>query len=44
MRDAIFERQNKEDVLELLYAQRILYNQAEVFNGIGWGMTVLLFF
>lgn len=42
MRDVIFKRQNEEDLLDLLYAQRISYDKAEVYNKIGWGMTLLL--
>lgn len=44
MRDAIFERQNDDEVLDLLYSQRVSYNRAEIFNGIGWIMTLLLLF
>lgn len=39
---SIFKRQNDEDVLELLYAQRVCYDRAEVYNRIGWAMTWLL--
>lgn len=42
MIDIIFERQNDEDVLELLYAQRVSYDRAELYNWIGWIMTLLL--
>lgn len=44
MKDAIFERQNDDEVLDLLYSQRVIYNRAEIFNGIGWIMTLLLLF
>lgn len=44
MKDVIFERQNDDEVLDLLYSQRVLYNRAEIFNGIGWIMTLLLLF
>ena len=42
MRDDIFKRQNEEDILDLLYSQRVSYDQAEIYNRIGWGMTLLL--
>lgn len=42
MRDIIFKRQNEEDLLDLLYAQRVSYDKAETYNKIGWGMTLLL--
>lgn len=42
MRDVIFKRQNEEDLLDLLYAQRVFYDKAEIYNKIGWGMTLLL--
>lgn len=42
MKNDIFKRQNEEDVLELLYAQRVSYDRAELYNMLGWIMTVLL--
>lgn len=42
MRDVIFKRQNDEDILDLLYSQRVSYDHAEIYNRIGWGMTLLL--
>lgn len=42
MTDIIFDRQNDEDILELLFAQRISYDRAELYNRIGWIMTILL--
>ncbi|MCI9221413.1 MAG: hypothetical protein HFH94_17170 [Lachnospiraceae bacterium] len=42
MRDNIFKRQNDEDILDLLYSQRVSYDEAEIYNRIGWGMTLLL--
>lgn len=40
--DKIFIRQNDEDILELLFAQRISYNKAEKLNTIGWCLTLIL--
>ena len=40
--DKIFIRQNDEDILELLFAQRISYNRAEKLNTIGWCLTLIL--
>lgn len=42
MRDVIFKRQNNEDILDLLYSQKVSYDKAEIYNRIGWGMTALL--
>lgn len=42
MRDVIFQRQNNEDILDLLYSQKVSYDKAEIYNRIGWGMTALL--
>lgn len=42
MRDVIFQRQNNEDILDLLYSQKVSYDKAEIHNRIGWGMTALL--
>ncbi|MXP79151.1 hypothetical protein GN277_28780 (plasmid) [Lachnospiraceae bacterium WCA-9-b2] len=44
MKDTIFERQNDDEVLDLLYSQRVSYDHAEIFNRIGWTMTLLLLF
>lgn len=42
MIDVIFTRQNNEDILDLLYSQKVSYDKAEIYNRIGWGMTALL--
>jgi len=42
MRDVIFKRQNNEDILDLLYSQKVSYDKAEIYNRIGWGMTAML--
>lgn len=42
MTEDIFKRQNKEDILELLFAQRKSYDRAEAYNKVGWIMTLLL--
>lgn len=42
MKDTIFERQNDEDILKLLYSQRVSYDYAEIFNRVGWLLTVIL--
>lgn len=43
MNDVIYKRQNDEDILELLYAQRVSYDKAEFYNRIGWFLILLLF-
>ena len=43
MNDTIYKRQNDEDILELLYAQRVSYDKAEIYNRISWAIILLLF-
>lgn len=41
--DQIYKRQNEDDILVLLFAQKVEYDKAGIYNRISWGGTFILF-